>query len=99
MDKVGENARRAAYARLAGTDLRNPGCAEWFDLHAAARERGPCHCYHSALSAWEVYGAARLPPADSVTCRDLVGLSASDRGYPRVLIPSGTQRARALIDP
>ena len=35
-----------------------------------------------ALSAWEVCGAARPPPADSVTCRDLDSLSASDRDYP-----------------
>jgi len=29
-----------------------------------------------------------------VTCRDHDGLSVSDRDYPRVLLPSGTQRAR-----
>jgi hypothetical protein len=32
-----------------------------------------------ALSAWEVCGAARVLPADSVTCGDLAGLSLSDR--------------------
>ena len=47
-----------------------------------------------ALSAWEVCGAAALPPADSVTCGDLDGLSLSDRDYPRALLLSGTQRAR-----
>jgi hypothetical protein len=47
-----------------------------------------------ALSAWEICGAVALPPADSVTCGDLGGLSLSDRDYPRVLLPSGTQRAR-----
>jgi hypothetical protein len=36
-------------------------------------------------------------PADSVTCDDLGGLSVSDRDYPWVLLPSGTQRAR--LDP
>jgi hypothetical protein len=50
-----------------------------------------------ALSAWEVCGAVALPPADSVTCGDLGGLSVSDRDYPRVLLLSGTQRAR--LDP
>jgi hypothetical protein len=43
-----------------------------------------------ALSAWEVCGAVRLSPADSVTCGDLDGLSVSDRDYPRALLPSGT---------
>jgi Phage integrase family len=47
-----------------------------------------------ALSAWEVCGAARVLPAESVTCGDLDGLSASDRDYPWALLPSGTQRAR-----
>jgi len=47
-----------------------------------------------ALSAWEVCGATRVLPAESVTCRDHDGLSVSDRDYPRVLLPSGTQRAR-----
>jgi hypothetical protein len=47
-----------------------------------------------ALSAWEVCGAVALPPAGSVTCGDLGGLSLSDRDDPRVLLPSGTQRAR-----
>jgi hypothetical protein len=42
------------------------------------------------LSAWEVCGAVRLSPADSVTCGDLDGLSVSDRDYPRALLPSGT---------
>jgi hypothetical protein len=50
-----------------------------------------------ALSAWEVGGAVAPSPADSVTCGDLGGLSLSDRDYPRVLLPSGTQRAR--LDP
>jgi hypothetical protein len=50
-----------------------------------------------ALSAWEVCGAPRVLPADSVTCGDLGGLSVSDRDYPWVLLPSGTQRAR--LDP
>jgi hypothetical protein len=43
-----------------------------------------------ALSAWEVCGAARLLPADSVTCGDLDGLSASDHDYPWALFTSGT---------
>ena len=42
-----------------------------------------------ALSAWEVCGAARVLPADSVTCGDHDGLSVSDRDYPWVLLPSG----------
>src|SRR5215470_3938271 len=42
-----------------------------------------------ALSAWEVCGAARVLPAESVTCGDHDGLSVSDRDYPRVLLPSG----------
>ena len=50
-----------------------------------------------ALSAWEVSGAVALPPADSVSCGDLGGLSLSDRDYPRALLLSGTQRAR--LDP
>jgi len=45
-------------------------------------------------SAWEVCGAVALPPADSVTCGDLGGLSLSDRDYPRALLLSSTQRAR-----
>jgi hypothetical protein len=45
-------------------------------------------------SVWEVCGAVALPPADFVTCGDLGGLSLSDRDYPRLLLPSGTQRAR-----
>jgi hypothetical protein len=48
------------------------------------------------LSAWEVCGVARVLPADSVTCGDLAGLSLSDRDWPRVLLLSGTQRARLL---
>ena len=47
-----------------------------------------------ALSAWEVCGAPRVLPAESVTCGDLDGVSASDRDYPWALLPSGTQRAR-----
>jgi hypothetical protein len=39
-----------------------------------------------ALSAWEVCGAARLPPADSVTCGDLDSLTVSDHDYPQVLL-------------
>ena len=50
-----------------------------------------------ALSAWELYGAVRLQPADSVTCANLNGLTVSDRDYPRGLLPSGTQRARAYF--
>jgi hypothetical protein len=54
-----------------------------------------------ALSAWEVYGAARLPPADSVTCRDLVGLSASDPWLPASGHPvghaAGTDRHRSAV--
>jgi hypothetical protein len=50
-----------------------------------------------ALSAWEVCGAVALPPADSVTCGNLGGLSLSDRDHPRALLLSGTQRAR--LDP
>jgi hypothetical protein len=50
-----------------------------------------------ALSAWEVCGAVALPPADSVTCGNLGGLSLSGRDYPRALLLSGTQRAR--LDP
>jgi hypothetical protein len=46
------------------------------------------------LSAWEVCGATRVLPAESVTCGDHDGRSVSDRDYPRVLLPSGTQRAR-----
>jgi len=45
-----------------------------------------------ALSAWELYGAVALRPADSVTCGFFGGLSLSDRDYPRVLLVSGTQR-------
>ena len=48
----------------------------------------------AALSAWEVCGATRVLPAESVTCGDHDGLSVSDRDYPRMLLPSGTQRAR-----
>src|SRR5215471_19631345 len=47
-----------------------------------------------ALSAWEVCGAARVLPADSLTCGDLGGLSTGDHDYPWVLLPSGTERAR-----
>jgi hypothetical protein len=36
----------------------------------------------SALAAWEVCGAVRLPPADSLTCGLLDALPASDRYYP-----------------
>jgi hypothetical protein len=39
-----------------------------------------------ALSAWEVCGAVDQPPADSVTCGDLGGLSLSGRDYPRALL-------------
>ena len=46
------------------------------------------------LSAWELYGAARLPPDDSATCGDIAGLTVSDRDYPQRLPLSGTQRAR-----
>src|SRR5262245_19693158 len=35
-----------------------------------------------ALSAWEVCGAACLPPGDSATCEDFDYLTASDREYP-----------------
>src|SRR5215471_15041956 len=52
-----------------------------------------------ALSAWEVCGAIRLSPADSVTCGELDGHSLSDRDYPRALLSSGTWRARALRHP
>ena len=68
---------------------------------------GPCGCartlgflvervtgIEAALSAWEVCGATRVLPAESVTCGDLDGLSASDRDYLWALLPSGTQRAR-----
>jgi hypothetical protein len=48
----------------------------------------------SGLPAWEVCGAAFLPPADSATCGDLDGLAVSDRDYPQALLRSGTQRAR-----
>jgi hypothetical protein len=48
-----------------------------------------------ALSAWEVCGFTRVLPAESVTCADHDGLSVSDRDYSRVLLPSGTQRARS----
>jgi AAA domain/TrwC relaxase len=41
------------------------------------------------LSAWEVCDAARVLPAESVTCGDHEGLSVSDRDYPRVLLPVG----------
>ena len=40
----------------------------------------------SALSAWEVCRTNRLPPADSVTCGDPDGLSASDRDSPGALV-------------
>jgi len=46
-----------------------------------------------ALSAWEVCGAVALPPADSVTCGDLGGLSVSDRDYPQVLLLSARSTA------
>ena len=45
------------------------------------------------LSAWEVCGAARLRPGDSVACGNLAGLTASDCDCPRALFLSGTQRA------
>jgi hypothetical protein len=35
-----------------------------------------------ALSAWEVCGAAALPPGDSATCEDLYAWTASYRDYP-----------------
>jgi hypothetical protein len=47
-----------------------------------------------SLSAWEVCGEVHLPPADSVACGDLDGLSLSDRDCLRAPLPSGTQRAR-----
>jgi hypothetical protein len=52
-----------------------------------------------ALSAWELYGAARLPPGDSTTCGDIGGLTVSDRDYPQALLLSGTQRARRPLRP
>jgi hypothetical protein len=51
------------------------------------------------LSAWEFYGAARLPPGDSATCGDIGDLTVSDRDYPQALLLSGTQRARRPLRP
>jgi hypothetical protein len=51
------------------------------------------------LSAWELYGAARLPPGDSATCGDIGDLTVSDRDYPQALLLSGTQRARRPLRP
>ena len=52
-----------------------------------------------ALSAWELYGAARLQPGDSATCGDIGGLTVSDRDYLQALLLSGTQRARRPLGP
>jgi hypothetical protein len=52
-----------------------------------------------ALSAWELYGAVRLPPADSATCANLDGLTVSDHDYPRGLLPSGTFTAPEAANP
>ena len=43
-----------------------------------------------ALSAWELYGAARLRSGDSVTCGDIAGMTVSDRDCPQVHLLSGT---------
>ena len=43
-----------------------------------------------ALSAWEVSGAARPPPACWLTCGCADGLSVRDRDCPRGLVRSGT---------
>ena len=43
-----------------------------------------------ALSAWEVGGAARPPPADWLTCGCADTLTVRDRDYPRWLLCSGT---------
>ena len=66
-------------------------------FEAGTRPSRPVHrrCCSDAISLGSLW---RCPPATcrSVTCRDLDSLSASDRGCPRVLILSGTQRARTL---
>ena len=43
-----------------------------------------------ALSAWELYGAARLPPADWLTCGSADILTVRYRDSPRWLLRSGT---------
>ncbi len=52
-----------------------------------------------ALSAWALYGAVRLLPADSATCANLDGLTVSDHDYPRGLLPSGTFTAPEAANP
>src|SRR6516164_5166846 len=44
--------------------------------------------WEPALSAWEVCGTVALPPADSVICGDLGGLSLSDRDARRSFGPA-----------
>ena len=86
------NGTLMAHGRLRG--FYGPGVRDWREPltwgFLVERVTG----IEPALSAWEVCGAVALPPADSVTCGDLGGLSLSDRDCPRVLLPSGTQRAR-----
>ena len=52
-----------------------------------------------ALSAWELCGPGGLSPGDSVTCGDLDGLSASDRGHPRGVSPIGHVPGTAAVPP
>jgi len=61
--------------------------------------RVPGEGNRTPLSAWELYGAARLPPGDSATCGDIGDLTVSDRDYPQALLLSGTQRARRPLRP
>ncbi len=51
------------------------------------------------LSAWEVCSVAARLPADRLTCGSTVLLSVSDRGCPRWLLRSGTERARPTTWP
>jgi hypothetical protein len=61
--------------------------------------RVPGEGNRTPLSAWELYGAARLPPGDSATCGDIGDLTVSDRDYPQALLLSGTQQARCPLRP
>ena len=50
-----------------------------------------------ALSAWEVCGAVALPPADSVTCGDLGGLSRVTVTTRGIFLPSGSTEGQARL--
>jgi hypothetical protein len=79
-----EKALRDLRRRISPAPLKAPGTSR--KPTAPARSSGsPARIVtgiESALSASEVCGAVRLPPADSLTCGLLDALPASDRYYP-----------------